>query len=175
MRKRILFLSLTLLLTIFIQPVLAVTEQQAIRVTYAVNQDNQFGFSSSSVNSAAPVVKPEYIYFKANSSGDFVTDEFFIFWQLYDSEQVTISLSMSPLTKTTDSTKKIDYKISDLYSINATSQDTSASTVYTDGTITGCRLGSTPLSLIFMDESTNSTDLTGQYEGTLTLTLTTTQ
>lgn len=169
MRNRIFVTCFILLISI--QSVLATTEQQSIRATYAINEESKFGFSSYSVNTADPVEPVTIINFQSNSSGQFITDEFFIFWQLYDSSKVKISLQMTSLVK--DGTKKIDYKINDLYSISSTSQDVSATTVLNEssGTITGCRIGSAPLSLIFMDVGTNSNDTTGIYEGTLTLTM----
>lgn len=164
-------------ITIFIIFVLSTTSaftvtvrQEAIPVTYAADVPSVIGFSSTAVDFATPVTNLNQIKFKVNDSGKFVSDEFFIYWQLFSTDRVLIRLEMQPLTYGGNT---IHYKVNDIYELNeANTASNSIVDVINDSgkNITNFRMESIPLSLVFSDSSsTPSTQ--GEYKGKLILTL----
>lgn len=155
---------------IFVSALAAVTvQQEAIPVTYAAAVPSVIGFCATSVDFASPVDNLDQVKFKVNDAGQFVSDEFFIYWQLFSTDNVLIKLEMQPLAYNGNT---IHYKVNEIYELNAanTASNSIVDVLNDSGqTITTFRMDSIPLSLIFTDSSTPTTQ--GEYAGKLILTL----
>ena len=166
MKKIIVFVFTLIMITSAAYSV--TTEKETITVTYAADTPSVIGFSVGAVNFATPVTDLTEVLFKATSDGKFITDEFYIYWQLYSQDKVRISLTMEPMVLNAST---LHYKVQTFYGLNGLRSDTSK-TGYVinefDQTITGFRMSSMPIGLELLDTGSVTK---GDYLGSLTLTL----
>lgn len=166
MTKRKLFLIAIFLLSSSL--LFGETIKSVIPVTYAADIPNVIGFANSHVDYASPVDSLPRIYFKLNQNGEFSTGEFYMFWQLFSTDNVRITLSMAPMTNSNDT---IHYAVDDIYQLrglNTQSNDTGI--VYDESgmVINKFRMSSMPISLVFQNADATTE---GEYRGQLVLTL----
>lgn len=146
-------------------------EKETITVTYAADTPSVIGFSAGAVNFATPAKELPEVLFNADSSGKYITDEFYIYWQLYSQDKVIISLTMEPMTLESST---LHYQVESFYELNTLRTD---SNTYKTGTvvdesgqiINGFRMACMPIALRLI--SNNDTIEKGDYLGSLTLTL----
>ena len=146
-------------------------EKETITVTYAADTPSVIGFSAGAVNFATPAKELLEVLFYADSSGKYITDEFYIYWQLYSQDNVKIKLTMEPM-KLGSST--LHYQVEsfyELHTLRTDSDDNKTGTVIDeeDEIIKGFRMACMPIALRLI--SNNATIEKGDYLGSLTLTL----
>ena len=153
----------------FVSVVYSVTvEKETITVTYAADTPSVIGFSAGAVNFATPAKELPEVLFNADSSGKYITDEFYIYWQIYSQDQVRISLTMEPM-KLGSST--LHYQVESFYKLHALRTDTNPTEDIDEDALLqiGFKMGCLPIALRLL--SNNSTIEKGDYLGSLTLTL----
>lgn len=144
------------------------TEKEVITVTYAADTSSVIGFSVNAVNYATPVTDLDEILFKADNSGRFITDEFYIYWQLYSQDRIRLTLTMNPMTY---GSSILHYQVEPMYVLNSLRTDSNPSGYVINDTkdVTGFRMDSMPIALRMI-----TTDLEieqGDYLGSMTLML----
>lgn len=163
----ILFLTLLLCSSLLFS---SITEKEVITVTYAADTASVIGFSTTAVHFATPVTNLTEVIFKADSSGRFITDEFYIYWQLYSTDKVRIRLTMESLTLNSST---LDYQVETYYELSGLRTDKNPEGYVIedeiDDTITGFRMSSMPIALKLLSPETSIE--TGDYVGSMTLTL----
>ena len=146
-------------------------DKETITVTYAADTPSVIGFSASSVNFATPAKELPEVLFNADSSGKYVTNEFYIYWQLYSQDRVRIKLTMEPMTSGNNT---LHYQVEAFYEeeINTLHTQTKPYGYPYDESgkvINGFRMASMPIALRLISDS--SSVQKGDYLGSLILTL----
>lgn len=145
------------------------TEKEVITVTYAADTASVIGFSVNAVNFATPVNNLAEVLFKADSTGKFISDEFYLYWQLYSQDKVRITLTMEPMRL---GSSVLHYQVEPIYELNnlRTDSNNSGYVINESGqTISGFRMASMPIALRLLTTDENIEH--GDYLGTMTLTL----